>query len=732
MTIVDPSHPKAHMAFSRSGSGSHDDAEPPPVYAAAPSSSSGATEPLFDHPFDGSNQIIASNSRSEGAGAQTNAAPPAFTPEALSDLNPEVSKKLAREARESGHEVGDYGFDPVPGGRLSAGEHLPTFAEGDVRPTYSIDSTGNIVSHDAALNSSPLALLRFLRLHCSSPPTVTIHIRGSHTEKRTETIMENHNGRQRARTETRDVEVEDFSFWIDAGDFVEQGLGKARRGGGGLKGVMYEVGGWEAAHRGGPWRVRERRAGEEDQPACWGRRRHSGIRLPIEREEEEGKSEPSRWKKPGMRELRKLDYLRRERDSRGFPGFVHPESLVDMDEDSRPEAARETHPALLYHSHLCDLVETHSSVPFALSGVSSANENLSRERDARDDQVRAVVEEYCSSQKMLKELRVEKEVYGWNWRLLEAGIRATIDQTRYIGTVQIQFKTTPSTLSQPEKREHASSVTKLYGNVLRRRVPLNRRLGALSLSLINHYDPSASQAPIPIFSKLSVTDINTQGEFKDALKDAGDSPAVFQYFDHADSSSEMSAMQKAFKEFASSDENKGILFFSVGSKELAKKHGVAAKPTYHVYVNKTMPDKFAEYIGFDALALRKMIGWFQTPRILTSLNQLNFALADSHVTLIGFGHNSGAFKIAPYFKEFAHSKQFKTIRFYFAGWYSETDYSAEIYKACGLDPAHSDPVFQVYREGPPNFAGDCADRYDGTDEYKLKVRFWAFLMYKQL
>ena len=35
-----------------------------------------------------------------------------------------------------------------------------------------------------------------------------------------------------------------------------------------------------------------------------------------------------------------------------------------------------------------------------------------------------------------------------NFRLLEAGIRATIDSSRYVGTVQLQFKTTPQTLSQ--------------------------------------------------------------------------------------------------------------------------------------------------------------------------------------------------------------------------------------------------------------------------------------------
>ena len=117
------------------------------------------------------------------------------------------------------------------------------------------------------------------------------------------------------------AQVEDFQFWIDAGQYVEDGLGKAIRGGGGLKGVMYEAGGWEATHRGGPWRVRERQEGEELDRQRRASRHSGRIRLPDE-SEEEGKAEPSRYVKPGIRELRKLDKARWERDSRGLPGFV--------------------------------------------------------------------------------------------------------------------------------------------------------------------------------------------------------------------------------------------------------------------------------------------------------------------------------------------------------------------------------------------------------------------------
>lgn len=94
-----------------------------------------------------------------------------------------------------------------------------------------------------------------------------------------------------------------------------------------------------------------------------------------------------------------------------------PDSLIDMEE---PESFSPAHPPVLFRSHLFDSVEAHASVPFALTGVVGADETLVREREAREEDVRRVVEEYCRSDKMLKELKVKKQLYGWNWVALEA------------------------------------------------------------------------------------------------------------------------------------------------------------------------------------------------------------------------------------------------------------------------------------------------------------------------
>lgn len=77
-----------------------------------------------------------------------------YSPESLSQLNPEAAKKLAREAAASGREPLDYGF--ISGDTAARLQDLPdeggfnlappSFAEGEVRPTFELDSAGNIVS----------------------------------------------------------------------------------------------------------------------------------------------------------------------------------------------------------------------------------------------------------------------------------------------------------------------------------------------------------------------------------------------------------------------------------------------------------------------------------------------------------------------------------------------------------------------------------------------------------
>jgi hypothetical protein len=165
------------------------------------------------------------------------------------------------------------------------------------------------IRHDVTLNSSPLALARFLRLNATAPPSLILNARGSHTERRTETIWTTHNGHRRSRTETKNVEVEDFSFKIDASSYVLQGMGRAS-GGKGTRGIMYEAGEWEAAYRGGAWRS------TGSGP---------GIKLPSDLEE--GREGVSVRKTVRWSEGRRLDKENDERQKRGLPAFVRMSTL---------------------------------------------------------------------------------------------------------------------------------------------------------------------------------------------------------------------------------------------------------------------------------------------------------------------------------------------------------------------------------------------------------------------
>jgi len=51
-------------------------------------------------------------------------------------------------------------------------------------------------------------------------------------------------------------------------------------------------------------------------------------------------------------------------------------------------------------------------------------------------------DEYCTSQKLLKEFTYEKVVHGWNVDTLKSAIRATIASTSYTGNTSVTFEYT--------------------------------------------------------------------------------------------------------------------------------------------------------------------------------------------------------------------------------------------------------------------------------------------------
>ncbi|KAK4055966.1 hypothetical protein OIO90_002959 [Microbotryomycetes sp. JL221] len=362
-----------------------------------------------------------------------------------SELNPEARKKLNEEMRRNGLSKVDYGFFD---GQHEPNDNLPSFGETELneRPHYSINGNGDVVSHDARLNSSPDFLLRFLKQHASSPPTFTVSMRGSHIEWKDKSKW--HKRPDGSTYETRHPEreeVEDFSFSIDCTNQIEQGLGSAKGiGGGGMRGYLYAVGDWEPVQRGGAFMTQPFESKD----------REGSIRLNDDEEQalsSDDRQNMKRRQESGYHEVHSIDRDTRQRRKTGMPSFVHPQSLIESETDfSRPPHTLMEHPARLFRSHFVDLTEVHASNPTKPIDSTSwpqSWQTLLDERNENDMDVRRIVNEYCHSTAFVKELVIARsEIYGWNIQQLEQGLRSVIERS-YGGTIDIKFNITPTTIT---------------------------------------------------------------------------------------------------------------------------------------------------------------------------------------------------------------------------------------------------------------------------------------------
>ncbi|KAJ7900318.1 hypothetical protein B0H14DRAFT_2673209 [Mycena olivaceomarginata] len=102
----------------------------------------------------------------------------------------------------------------IPGGEEPPPEFTPYEAE-----CFNTGS-GNIVSHDAHLNTDGEALYRFLLSQSTISPQFRLHCRGTHTETRRRHVTHRtQDGRTQTRTESYTETVVDFDFEIDASHF---------------------------------------------------------------------------------------------------------------------------------------------------------------------------------------------------------------------------------------------------------------------------------------------------------------------------------------------------------------------------------------------------------------------------------------------------------------------------------------------------------------------------------
>ncbi|OAX44267.1 hypothetical protein K503DRAFT_789010 [Rhizopogon vinicolor AM-OR11-026] len=106
----------------------------------------------------------------------------------------------------------DDTFTPV------GGEQPPPFVPYDAN--FFTSHSGDIISHDPHLNDDGEALYRFLLSQASTPPTVILRCRGSHSETHTRLVHSHHNGHAKMKSEQYTERITDFEFSIDVGQHI--------------------------------------------------------------------------------------------------------------------------------------------------------------------------------------------------------------------------------------------------------------------------------------------------------------------------------------------------------------------------------------------------------------------------------------------------------------------------------------------------------------------------------
>ncbi|KAI0936401.1 hypothetical protein AcW1_000653 [Taiwanofungus camphoratus] len=254
---------------------------------------------------------------------------------------------------------------------LGGEEPPPEFTPYDAKYFVS-GSSEDIVSHDRHLNEDGEALYRFLLSHSQTPPTVFIHLHGSHTESRTRLVTRrDSNGNYRTEDEHYTEEVTDFDFSIDVGQHIAHGP------------VHWSLPDEEPAYRGKMFKEIDcHNAGYNDMEMGL-----SGLTRRAATKDE----------------IKQSKIRQNETKMRGLPPWAGLESINTCDGD----------------------------VDSQQTSVLKSSRTL-----------RQWADEYCASNKLLKEFTYEKIVCGWNFPNLHSAIVAAVKSTYYSSHFTVEFRTT--------------------------------------------------------------------------------------------------------------------------------------------------------------------------------------------------------------------------------------------------------------------------------------------------
>jgi len=288
--------------------------------------------------------------------------------------------------------------------------------------SYTADSLGNITSHDSHLNTDGEALCRFILLHISSPPELIVKLSGTHEDLRTETTTEYVNGRTEYRTREQRQTITDFSFTMQAASEAALDHGIRR---------LYIVGDGEVVGRGKHRRERGR----------WDNGKDLGLLDQIGNEQESPDLPGRGTSSVGFKERRKADKIANEVKRFGYPPFVptwmFPRNAFSCEPTRPPD-------------HLLGPNWQEKCTNYFNSVVRRGyyrHQKANRQTSVLvERELRQWCDDYCANKKYLKELRVEKAVFGWNLALLEEELLKLLNSTPHLSSTHfsVDFYTTSS------------------------------------------------------------------------------------------------------------------------------------------------------------------------------------------------------------------------------------------------------------------------------------------------
>ncbi|KAG8930074.1 hypothetical protein FRC02_004645 [Tulasnella sp. 418] len=298
-------------------------------------------------------------------------------------------------------------------------------------PTYFTGGQGHVISHDPHLNEDGEALYRFLLSQANIPPQLFLHCRGDHTEWRNREVVRFENGKRVVAMESYTETVVDFDFTIDVSSYIMPNPNGP---------LIWSVSDHEAAYRGKMIREVDNKPHtqqtNEDE--------HVDVETALVQHTLDTVRPTmgivERWRHRRRRATKKereqSAWSRNAHHKWGIPPW---QSIVGQE-----------------HGLQSSIESDHLREQHQLTSDPSLRRMIVRDEveiPKPNKTLREWADEYCASNKMLKEFVFEKKVYGWNLESLQNSVIQAIHSSHYQHQPKVSWNMVGSEISvMPDTR----------------------------------------------------------------------------------------------------------------------------------------------------------------------------------------------------------------------------------------------------------------------------------------